>query len=886
MTGMRRVRAAWVRLAGLVRGGREAQAFDDELESHLQLHTDDNLRAGMPLEDARRRAVLKLGGIEATREARRDQSSVPFLEHLGQDLRFTVRHLVKAPGFATTAIATLALGLGAATAIYAFVDVALVRPLPYANPSRLVDVTERTPEIPHANLSYADYLDWKRLNTVFSAFDFHQGRRFALTTRAGLEPVPGARVSAGFFGTLGVAPILGRDFHAGEDQPGVAATAIIGYATWQARYAGDPSIVGRAVTLDGEPATVVGVLPPAFIYAPRGPVEFWVPFHAAEGSCDTRRGCHGLTGVARLKDGVSVEAARAETTRIAADLEREYPDTNKSQGAVVQPLADYIVGDIRPVLLVLLAGVGLLLVIACVNVVSLLLVRSEGRRREIAVRSTLGASMGRLARQFATEAVVLAAGGAVAGLAGAVVAIRLLSRLLSEDMLSRMPYLESVAMNWRVMAFAAALGTGAAIVLAAVPVIRLRFSGVREGLSEGARGSSGTTWRRLGFKLVVLELATAMVLLVGAALLGQSLYRLLRVNLGFEPDRLVAINVAGPGSRFASDEAGIRMAHDVTDRVARLPGVRSVGLIDMLPVSFNGNTTWIRFAGRPFNGEHNEVLEREISAGYFDTVGARMLAGRGFTDRDVATSPKVAVINHALARKYFGRADPIGTRVGNFDFTPDAMMEIVGVVDDIREGALDEEIWPAIYYPIEQSPTRYFAVVARTAADEGMVLPALAAAIHEVDRDIVTMPPSIMRERIVDSPAAALQRSSAWLVGGFAGLALLLGVIGLYGVIAYSVSQRTREIGVRMALGAQARTVYELVLGEAARLVAAGLTIGAVLSVGAASLAESLLFGTTPWDVPTLAGVAVVLGGAALVASYLPARHAASVDPVEALRAE
>lgn len=883
---MRRMREAWTRLIGVFRRGRNDAAFDAELESHLHLHADDNLRAGMAPDEARRRAVLKLGGVEATREARRDQSSVPILEQLIQDLRFAGRHLLKAPGFTTTAVATLALGLGAATAIYAFVDAALVKPLPYADPSRLVDVTESVPEIPHANLSHADYLDWKRLNTVFGGFDFHQGQQMALSTKAGIEAVRAARVSAGFFGTLGVAPIAGRDFHAGEDRPGVAATTIISYAAWQGRYAGDPSVVGRSVTLDGEPTTIVGVLPRPFLFAPRGVVEFWVPFHAVENTCDTRRGCHGLTGVARLKDGVTVDMARAQIERIAADLEREYPATNKGQGAVVQPLADYIVGGIRPVLLVLLAGASLLLLIACVNVVSLLLVRSEGRRREVALRSTLGASTGRLMRQFATEALLLVACGAAAGLGGAAVAIQLLSRLLSEDMLARMPYLQGVALNARAAAFACVLAAAATIVLAVVPALRLRSGVVRDDLSEGARGSSGTVWRRLGFKLVVLELATAMVLLVGAALLGQSLYRMLRVNLGFEPDRLIAINVGGPRGRFDGDDAATRLAHDVSDRVEHLPGVRSVGLIDMLPVSFNGNTTWLRFVGRPFNGEHNEVLEREISASYFQTVGARMVAGRGFTDRDAAGSPKVAVINRALVRKFFGATDPVGTRVGDGELTPDSITEIVGVVDDIREGALDAEIWPAIYYPIRQYPTSFFALVARTAAAEAAVLPSLTTAIHEVDRDIVASPPLVMRERIVDSPAAALQRSSAWLVSGFAALALLLGVIGLYGVIAYSVSQRTREIGVRMALGAQARSVYELVLGEASRLVATGLLVGAVLSVAAASLAKSLLFGTTPWDVPTLVAVAVVLGGAALVASYLPARRAASVDPVEALRAE
>jgi predicted permease len=884
---MRRLRAALARLGGFFSSDdRTSQAFDAELESHLQLHVDDNIRAGMAPDEARRQAILKLGGVDRTRQAYRDQTSVPLLEHLAQDLHFAVRHLVKAPGFTLTAIVTMALGFGAALAIYAFVDAALVRPLPYRDPSRLVEVTERSLQVPHANLSHPDYEDWKRQQTVFSGFDFHNGRRFSLGTAAGVVPVRGARVSPGFFKTLGVAPAAGRDFRDGDDVINGPGLAMISDAAWHTYFAGRPDIVGQSVTIDGAPSTIVGVLPATFHFALRGPVEFWVPFRAV-GPCETNRSCHNLLGVARLKDGVSIEDARAQMQAIAARLEREYPGSNKDQSALVGPLAAQIVGEIRPILLLLSGGAGLLLAIACINVVSLLLVRSEGRKRELAVRSTLGASSGRLIRQFVTEAFVLVGLGMGGGVLAAAGGIRLLFGLMSEDMRAGMPYLDAVGLNWRVVGVAAALSAVALLIFTVAPAVRVRFGELREGLAEGARGSSSSAWRRLGFKLVVFELATAMVLLVGAGLLGQSLYRLLNVDLGFDPDALVTLQLAAPVPRLQEKPAAHQLDTQVVERVRQLPGVRAAALVDLLPVSYNGNTDWIRFVGRPYNGEHNEVNQRTISPTYFATVGARIIRGRGFTERDRLGTPLVTVINEALVRKYFPNEDPIGKRFGNGDLAPDSLKEVVGVVQDIREGALNSEIWPAAYYAMEQDPTTFFSIVARTSAgSEQAVVSALAPAVRAVDPDVITSAPAVMRDRILDSPVAYLQRSSAWLVGGFAALALLLGVIGLYGVIAYSVSQRTREIGLRLALGAERRTVYEMILGEAGRLVLAGLVIGAAASVAAGLLMRTLLFGTEPWDVPTLVGVAVVLGISALVASFIPARRAASVNPIEALRVE
>ena len=878
---MKRLRAALVRLAGLVARRRREREFRDELESHLAMHVDDNLRRGMTAGEARRQAHIALGGVEATRLAYRDQASVPWLEQLVQDVRFALRQLAGSRGFTVTAVSTLGVALGVAVALGAFVDAALVEPLPYREPDRLLEVTESTPQIPRANLSWDDYLDWRRMATTLGGFDVHRGHVFALATGDGSERVRGVRVTPGFFRTLGVAPTLGRDFEDGEAE----ASVILSHAAWQARFGGRDDVIGRQVVLDGAPSTVIGVLPASFHFAPRGRAEMWIPFHPHEG-CDERRSCHAMIGVGRLGDGVTVAAARAEMEAIAERLEVEYPDSNRSQGASVVPLVDAIVGDVRPVLLLLLAAAGLLLVIACVNVVSLLLVRSEGRKRELAVRSTLGASDGRLVRQLVTEAALLVAAAGAVGLLVAGAVVPLLAALVPDDALARMPFLDGAGVNLRVGAAAGVVALLATALFSLVPAVLVRRSEMRQDLADSGRGASGRTWRRLGFKLVVVELATAMVLLAGAGLLGRSLQRLLDVDLHFDPDRLATLGVSAPGPRFAEAEAAVRLGRQVVERVERLPGVRAAAATSVLPVSFNGNTLWLRFVGRPFAGEHNEVNMREVSAGYFATLGARLLRGRAFTDADTASAPAVAIVNRTLAQTYFPDQDPIGQRFGNVELAPESIAEIVGVVDDIREGPLSAEIWPAVYFPLAQSPESSFALVVRTEGDPRALLPALAAAVREVDAELSAVGPAAMRDRIEDSPVAYLQRSSAWLVAGFAALALLLGAVGLYGVVAYTVGQRSREIGLRVALGAQRRAVYALVLGEAGRLTALGILLGLAASVAAASLLRDLLFDTPPWDIPTLAAVAAVLALASLLASYLPARRAAATDPAEALRSE
>jgi macrolide transport system ATP-binding/permease protein len=864
------------------------ERFNSELEEEMSFHREqkeEELRAaGVAPDAAHRTAAREFGNTTRLKERSYEVMGFRF-ETVFQDLHFALRQLRRSPGFTLTAILMLALGIGASVAIFGFVDAALIRPLPYRDPTRLVDVTESAKMFPRANLSYPDYVDWKKMNKVFSSMEAYTGTGYLMTTASGVEPVAGGRVTAGFFRVLGITPILGRDFYDGEDQPGASDNVIATYQAWQERFGGRKDIIGQTVRLDGKPNTIIGVLPATFQFAPRGKAEFWATVHTLT-QCEKRRGCHGLYGVARLKDGITVQMALADMTSIAKQLEVQYPGTNRGQGASVLPLSEVIVGEIRPILLVLLGGAALLLAIACVNVSSLLLVRSEARKREIAVRGALGASRSRLARQFTTEALVLVLGGGLLGFLLAYGAIQALLHLLSKDMRAYMPYLAGIRMNLHLVMFAIAIALLAGILFAATPVLRLPLTQLRDGLTEGGRSSAGTFWRKFGANLVVVELAIAVVLLVGAGLLGKSFYKLLHVELGFQPDHLATLQIVLPMSTYPKDPDQVTASREILRRVSSLPGVRSAGLTTALPVNGNGNTNWIRFVGKPYNGEHNEVNQREVSADYFKTLQTRLIAGRFFTDDEDTSKPKVVVINKALARLYFPGEDPVGQKMGDTELTPNSLREIIGVVDDIKEGSLDSEIWPAQYDPLNQNADNYLSLVVRTSQDEKSVLPSLAAAVRQFDPGMGVFDEATMMQRIDTSQTAYLHRSSAWLVGGFAALALLLGVVGLYGVIAYSVSQRTREIGVRMALGAQQSSVYRMILKEAGWLTGVGIVAGLACSIAAATLMRKLLFGIHSWDVSTLAAVAIVLGASALMASYFPARRAASVNPVEALRAE
>ncbi len=823
----------------------------------------------------------------ATTERAGGEDSVPVFSSVGSDIRYACRQLARNPGFAATAILVLALGIGSSVAIFAFADAALIKPLPYREPSRLSALFESMTLGARFHISYPDYLDWKRLNTVFSSLDIYDDNSLALTTPSGAQHVDGAQVSGGFFRTLGVVPVLGRDFAPGEDLPKGPRAVMLSYGAWQRRFGGRADVIGKPVTLDGNAYTIVGVLPRQFHFAPVEPAEFWVAIHPDD-SCSRHRGCHSSAGIARLKPGTTLQAAAAEMTAIADQLARQYPDDDAHRGATVLALSDLIVGDLRPILFVLLGGAALLMLIACVNGANLLLVRSESRKREFAVRGAMGASPLRLIRQLVTEGLVLVAAGTALGLASAQFAIRLLLRLIPQSMIDGMPFLRGLELNGRVVAFAVALALFAALLFSLIPALRLSQSSagpaMHDALAAGGRGFAGTLWRRFGSNLVVIELAMAMVLLVSAGLLARSFYRLLHTDIGMEPGHLAALRVEAPQAGYGDDAKAVALEKLVVARAAQLPGVQSAGICVQLPVGRGEGSTTFRVVGRPYHGERIEVLNREVDPGYFPTIGARMLRGRNFNSDDDASHPLAMVINRAMMRKYFPGEDPIGEKIA-FDATSPAY-RIVGVVDDIQEGQLDRAPGPAMYMPIAQEADRYFFVVVRTVTDEQAIFSALDGAIREIDPSIATAQPTVMSEHIRDSPAAYLHRSSAWLVGGFAAMALMLGVVGLYGVIACSVSQRTREIGVRMALGAERGSVYALILKEAAWLTVAGIGAGLACSIAAAALMRNLLFGTEPWDAPTICTVAAVLALSAMGASFIPARRAASVNPVEALRAE
>ncbi|MFC5861641.1 ADOP family duplicated permease [Acidicapsa dinghuensis] len=872
------------RLKALIWRKRYRSELDEEMAFH-RVETERELRSsGMKPSDARRAAMRQFGNAEQLKNGSTSVVSFRF-EAVIQDLQFAFRQLRKNPGFALTAIAILSLGIGASVAIFGFVDGALIKPLPYSNPNRVMGVYETSTACPHCNLSYQDYLDWKKQNRVFQSLDVWTGGGILLPTPAGAEPVPAARVSDGFFHTLGVKPILGRDFYPGESAPDKPRTTLLSYATWQNRFNGDRSVIGRSLTVDSGTYTIIGVLPPDFQFAPKGRADFWMTLHDPTG-CEQRRSCHDLNGVGRLNDDASVATADADMKAIAARLELQYPDSNLGQGAIVLPLATVITGDIKPVLLVLLGGATLLLLIACINVASLVLVRAESRKREMAVRGALGASRSRMIGQFATEGAALVALSTLLGLCLAGFGMQALTSLLPKPALDSMPYLQGLHLNLHCVLFAMLLAVLAAALFSITPLLRLPLGRVIDGLQEGGRGYAGRSWRSLGANLVVLELATAMVLLAGAGLLSKSFYKLLHVDLHFAPDHLAMITVQAPDATYGKAPQSLKLDHELMRRISALPGVISVGLASDPPLTCRCDTTWFRILGHPWHGEHNDVPERDVTPDYFKMLRSRVISGREFTESEDSTKARTVIINSALAKQFFPNEDPIGKKIGGLDLSKDSLHEIVGVVEDVREAQLDAELIPAIYYPMYQEPSDFIVVLVRTSQSPESMLPLLSATVHQIDPGIGVSNPTTMDQQIDDSQTAAIHRSAAYLVGGFAALALLLGVVGLYGVIAYSVSQRTREIGVRMALGAPRGSVYGMILREAGLLTVLGIALGVGASLGVATLMSKLLFGVAAWDIENLTGVALLLGCFALLASFLPARRAAGVDPAEALRTE
>lgn len=862
---------------------RRYEELSASVEEHLAEKIDELTERGLPREEAAYAARRAFGNVTRLEEQSREVWQWPRIESIWADVRFALRQWRKAPGFAITAILVLALGIAASAGIFAFVNAALLKPLPYREPSRLVAVFENTAACPECSLSWLDYQDWKRGNSAFRSFDLWAYDAYLWRTPAGVESLRIGRVSGGFFDTLGVTPRLGRLFTPADDAPAAPRTVVLPYGTWQHLFGGRADIIGEPVTLDNRTYTVIGVLPRDFEFAPRA-AEMWVPIHDV-GSCEADRSCRPFYGLARLKDGVSVSTALAEANAVAVQLQKQYPESNRGQGALVVPFRDYITHDLRPILSILFAGAVLLLLIACVNVASLLLVRAEARRREVAVRGALGASLARLTRQFVIEAALLVAVSVFFGLAAAWGAVRLLAALIPERVLRGMPFFQSIGFDHRVLLFAGAASAVALAVCTAASLSRLSIADMRADLADGARSSSGA-WRRLGSRLVVVELALAIVLLAAAGLLGKSFYRILHVEINFSPEHLATLEIdANTGYDTASRQ--LVLSRQLIATIDAVPGVQAAGTVSsQLPVTCNCDAVPYRVQGQPWNGTQQLAVSRSVSAGYFATLQVRLLRGRFFAESDDGSHRPVALINRTMAEQFFPGRDPVGQMIGDQSLSQGSLHQVIGVVDDVREGGLEDPLRPAIYFPANQSPGTYSFLVARTAQDPAAALPALVAAIHRLDPNIGVRNEFTMAEHIHDGAAWYFRSSAARLVGGFAGCALLLGVIGLYGVIAYSVSRRTREIGVRMALGAQRSGICRLVLGEAASLVGFGIALGLAGSVFTGRFLRSLLFDVSSWDLSILAAVSVTLGVVSLMAAWIPARSAAGIEPMQALRTE
>jgi putative ABC transport system permease protein len=871
---------------------RVERDLDANLRAYADLLADEKVRAGMSIDDARRMALVEVGGIERVKDDVRDVSSGAMLETTMRDVRYAARTLVRRPAFTVVAVIALALGIGATTAIFSVVNGVLLRPLPYSEPDRLVAILHdgRNPVAP------ANYVDWKRQNTVFSAVgaaEYWGGNEMSEVP----ERVQGLKVTSDILAMTGVRPLLGRVFRPEDDQPSADHPVVLSWGYWQRRFAGAGDVVGQQVIVDGDRYTVVGVMPRGFdfpMFWATG-VQMWTPLALGERASSRRS--QSLRIVARLAPGSSLDAARAQMTTIAANLEKAFPGTNR--GVTATPLAGLVVGDVRTALLVLLGAVGFVLLIACANVAHMLLARAAARQREMTVRLALGASRARLLRQLLTESVLLALIGGALGVALARVGLQVLVALAANSI----PRSDGIGIDPGVLAFTSIVSLMTGIGFGLIPALRVSRSEMAEALRDGARGSTeGSRRSRIRSVLVGSEIALALVLLTGAGLAIRSFVALRAIDPGFDPHGVISAVVSLRGTADAAAGRRAVFYASALERVRQMPGVESASMINHAPIAGDiwGTEFFIEGRPRPEPSETPRATYRVVFPGYFETMRLPVLRGRDVATTDRLDTPAVVIVNETLARRYWPDDDAIGKRItaDPAAATP-AWVTVVGVVKNAVQSDWVASPEPELYFPYLQdrqyleSDGGHVAsmtlMVRRACASAGgcdaaALAPSVRDAVAAVDRAVPVTQVQAMDDVITG--ATARPRFTLVLLATFAGVALVLAAVGIYGVISYAVSRRTHEIGVRIALGASPLTVVRLVVGQGMRVVAIGVAAGVIGALAVTRLMANLVYGVTVTDPLTYAGVALLLTVVALVASYIPARRATRIDPLVAMRTE
>ena len=891
---MKNWRVAIHRIRGLFGKRITDTELDLEFRAHIELLTEDNIRKGMSPEEARYAARREFGGLEQTKELYRDRRGLPFLEAFLQDVHYGVRMLCKNPGFTAVAVLTLALGIGANTAMFSVMEGVVLAPLRYFQPDRLVMVWENNPRLPRVYVSHPNFLDWQRTVRSFQQMAAFMEQGLDLTAPGTPEHLNGKEISSGFFSTLGTELTLGREFSPEEDRRGGAPVVIISNHFWRNRFDGSPAALGKSVTLDGVEFTIVGVTPPGFRL--EDDADVYTPLSQSDPLIlNDRAGHDGILCVARLKPGVSVSQGQAEMSTIQNGLDRLYPDANRDLGIYIEPLKREIVGDVAGTLLLLLGAVGLVLLIACANVANLLLARSATRAREFAVRSALGANRARLMRQLLTESVFLSVAGAGLGLLFAIWGVRSVLAAVPEIL----PRSENISVNVPVLLFTLGVSIIVGILSGLAPALKSWNADPQASLKEGARGST-SAHHRAQSSLVIVQTALTLVLLVGAGLLLQTVRHLWNVDAGFDTQHVITFK-AGVSHSLTKTASSTRIAYQqLIERIRKVPGVQAADFTGVVPLSGQGWTMpfWIG-SQKPASLQGAPRLTMFLTGpDYLRTMGIPLLRGRFFTPEDTTKSPCVMVIDSVFARMYFPDSDPLGQTL-SAGFSPVGPCRIVGVVRHVKHWMLEDpnpstHTQNQAYFSLYQDPDQWVqlnyhaaTVVVRTPLEPATVMPAIKGAVYGAGGEQPVYDIQTMQEIVSQSMSS--KRFPMILLGVFAALALLLASVGIYGVISYSVTQRVHEIGIRMALGAEKQNVFRLVIGQALRLVLAGLAIGVAAALILTRLMSSfshLLYGVATNDPATFFAVSAVLTVVAMLACYIPARRAMRVDPIIALRYE